>query len=574
MLLPTTLAAEPTTLEPPWYAIGQEDWSILVPFLVYMLGVLVIAIMAHRYQRREDFGAEYYVAGRSFGAWVLAMSWVATLASGGTFLGYPSLVHSYGWSMAFWVSGSVVTAVVGLGIVGKRINRLARQTGALTLVDLMRDRFDSHVIGLAYTAVVLVTTSVYLVAQFVAGATILESVLDTSYAMGLILFAVSVVAYTTYGGFRAVAWTDTMQGIVMIVGVVVLLPLTLWAVGGLEQATVGGDRPLAERVDRVAESRELPAERHAYLYGPGPQRIKGTAPERPDGSPRPEPWLPIGLGLSLFMIRSLGAVMMPTTVPRMLAFRDTAALRRALLLLAPYFLLVYGCSLITMNCAYSLGLELPVGRSDKAVPELIQQLKLDGIIPAVLAGLLIAAPFAAVMSTVDSALLVVSASVVRDLVEKTWIGPLPVRSTRWLGYAVTAVAGLGVCAVALSIKPAFLQPLVIHYVGGSTSALFWPGIATLFWRRATVAGVTGGLLGGGLVYIACVAWPPLSGAWEVHPFAFGFVASGACVLVVSRLTRRQSPEELDGYFGREDVAASEDRQARPEGEAPAGTRSA
>jgi len=214
------LAEAGQPIDPAWYHVGQRDHAILIPFGLFMLAVAVITVLSHRYQKIGDFRTEYYVAGRSFGAWVLAMSWVATMASGGSFLGYPSLVFSYGWTMAFWVSGSIVTAVIGLGIVGKRINRLARRTGALTLVDLLRDRFGSHAVGVTYSGVILVTTSVYLVAQFVAGARILESLLETSYAMGLLLFAVSVVAYTTVGGFRAVAWTDTLQGIVMIIGVV------------------------------------------------------------------------------------------------------------------------------------------------------------------------------------------------------------------------------------------------------------------------------------------------------------------------------------------------------------------
>ena len=90
-----------------WYELTQRDPAILIPFVGYMLGVFAIAIIAHRYQRGADFEVEYYVAGRSFGPWVLALSWVATLASGGSFLGYPSLVYSYGWTIAFWVSGSM-----------------------------------------------------------------------------------------------------------------------------------------------------------------------------------------------------------------------------------------------------------------------------------------------------------------------------------------------------------------------------------------------------------------------------------------------------------------------------------
>jgi len=533
-------------LEAGWYHLGQRDYAILIPFGLFMLGVAVITVLSHRHQKNGDFRTEYYVANRSFGAWVLAMSWVATLASGGSFLGYPSLVYSYGWSMAFWVSGSTVTAIIGLGIVGKRINRLARRTGALTLVDLLRDRFSSHAVGVTYSGVILVTTSVYLIAQFVAGARILESLLETSYTMGLLLFAVSVVAYTTVGGFRAVAWTDTLQGIVMIIGVVLLVPLTLSAAGGLEQATLTGDRSQAVRVDPEAAEHGVETEKHAYLYPPGPLRRTDPGDGQMGGA-----FLPFGMGLSLFLIRSLGALMMPTTVPRMLAFKDTAALRRAMIVLAPYFLLMYGSSLITMNCAHAMGVELPPGKSDQAMPALAQKLVELEVAPALLAGLLIAAPFAAVMSTVDSALLVISACVVRDLVEKSFGMRLSDVATRRLSYTVTALAGTVVFVGALWIEPRFLQPLVIHYVGGSASALFWPGLATLFWRRATSRGVTAGLAGGGAIYVAAIFLKPLvDPIVPLHPFVFGFAGSALLVIAVSLVTKPQPDRELVPYFGR------------------------
>lgn len=524
----------------------ERDPAILIPFFAYLAGVFVIAIVSHKYLSKSNFESEYYVGSRSFGAWVLAMSWVATLASGGTFLGYPSLVYSYGWSMALWVSGSAITALVGLGIIGKRINRLARQTGALTLVDLLRTRFPSKAMGIVYPALIIFVTLIYLVAQFVAGARILESMLGTSYLAGLVLFAVSVVAYTTYGGFRAVAWTDTMQGIVMIIGIVLLVPFAVSAVGGLENAMVTGERPLAERVDPVAEAAGQPTPKHAYLYGPGPQRIPKDFDENPPtpGSPLSDPFLVLSMGISMFLLRSLGGMLMPTTVPRMLAFKDTASLRRALLLLAPYFLLMYGSSLITMNCAHSMDLGLSPTESDQAVPTLAKH-----VAPSWLAGLLIAAPFAAVMSTVDSALLVISATVVRDLVQGTRWPDLSTRHTKLLSYFTTAGAGILVFCISLD-PPPFLQPLVIYYVGICGSALFWPSLATLFWKRATNSGIMAGLIGGVVAFAIADQFHPFDGIVALHPFIYGFVSGGLCVYVFSKLSSPQSESELRLFFGK------------------------
>jgi len=195
-----------------------------------------------------------------------------------------------------------------------------------------------------------------------------------------------------------------------------------------------------------------------------------------------------------------------------------------------------------MNCAHVLDLGLLPGESDRAVPELAK-----AVAPRWLAGILIAAPFAAVMSTVDSGLLVVSAAVVRDLVQKTFLPNLAERTTKILSYVVTAGVGAVVMWIAF-VPPPFLQPLVIHYVGASVSALLWPGVATLYWRRATATGVVAGLVGGLIVYIACAQWPPLGGV--LHPFVYGCIISGLLCAAGSLATRPQSPERIALYFGR------------------------
>jgi len=395
-------------------------------------------------------------------------------------------------------------------------------------------------------------TSVYLWAQFVAGARILENMLGMSYLTGLVLFSISVVAYTTYGGFRAVAWTDTMQGIVMIAGIGLLVPFAVHAAGGLENATLA----LRMRPDPVAEVKGIEPDPQAYLYGPGPQKIPDNIKEllehsesdpdsAPTGTPLSDPWFPVSMGISFFMLRSIAAVMMPTTVPRLLAFRDTKALRRAMFLLAPYVFVMYGSSLITMNCAYVLDLGLEPYQSDQAIPTLAKR-----VAPSWIAGLIIAAPFAAVMSTVDSGLLVISSSIVRDLIQQQWYPQLPVKWTKRLSYTATGGVGLLVFLLALT-EPPFLQPLVIYYAAGSGCALFWPGLATLFWKRATAVGVVAGSVGGVLVFAICNALPSIKSLLPLHPFCYGFVASAILTALGSLTSRAQTSEQLERYFGRE-----------------------
>ena len=240
-------------------------------FLTYMLGVFLLAILSHRLFARKSFLAEYFLGSRGLGTWALAFTFAATSASGGSFTGFPSLIYTHGWVLAFWIASYMVVPIVTMGLIGKRLNQVGRRAGAITIPDVLRERFSSTGLALFASGTIIFFTITNLVAQFKAGGIILnvllegtpgyssqlvpfvESVLEalrikpaatsTGYLIGLLVFAITVIVYTSYGGFRAVVWTDVLQGVVMGVGVLLLIPFTLSAVGGLPKVT----RELNER---------------------------------------------------------------------------------------------------------------------------------------------------------------------------------------------------------------------------------------------------------------------------------------------------------------------------------------
>ena len=237
--------------------------AALVTFLIYTLGVLFLAWMSNRLRKTKSFLSEYFLGSRSLGVWAFALTFAATSASGGSFTGFPSKIYTHGWILGFWIGSYIVVPICGMGLLGKRINQIARRTGAITVPDILRDRFESAGFGLLCTVMIIFFMSVNLVAQFKSGSLILKTLLldvpffrssvlsvaevsqglsltegvDPAYLLCLLTFAVAVILYTTYGGFHAVVWTDVMQGVVMVTGVVVMLPLALIAVGGLDSAT-------------------------------------------------------------------------------------------------------------------------------------------------------------------------------------------------------------------------------------------------------------------------------------------------------------------------------------------------
>ena len=237
--------------------------SALICFLGYMGVVFIIAWLAGQSRKGKSFVGEYYLGGRNLGMWAFALTYAATAASGGSFMGFPALIYTHGWSLAWWICGYMVVPLVALSLIAKRINQVGRIAGAITIPELLRKRFCNNGVGNVATVLVVLFTFFYILAQFKAGAAIMASLFrdiplyqtlvtavertiegwfwigstDGDYLVCLCFFALAVIAYTAYGGFRAVVWTDVMQGLVMLVGVLILLGLTLSQVGGLDNET-------------------------------------------------------------------------------------------------------------------------------------------------------------------------------------------------------------------------------------------------------------------------------------------------------------------------------------------------
>ena len=556
--------------------------TALISFGVYLLGVFFLAWLSSRVREKKEFVGEYFLGSRNLGLWAFALTFAATSASGGSFMGFPSLIYTHGWVLALWIASYMVVPIVGMGLLGKRMNRLARQSGAVTIPDIIKARFKSDAVGMIATLLILFFMFFYLLAQFKAGSKIMTTLLqdvpvyqntvaavgdaidglpwvggaEPDYVLCLLVFSFSVIVYTAFGGFRAVVWTDVMQGVVMGAGVIILLILTLGQVGGLSKATEqlkemtppengtgfitlgqsadedttlpkgtwlrltdGGIARLAEQV-RLAKGKTeteakllritTPAEverieptqlgfavstsftpTEANGYGAGRKGVYVSAPgPHPDNE---DGFLNVWVAVSFFFFWAFGSAGQPSNMVRLMAFNGTNVLRKAMLSISIYFTVIYLLLVVIFCCGRILlpGMEID---SDRIMPELAATVTSSAGVPW-LAGLLLAAPFAAVMSSVDSFLLMVSSSVVRDIYQNRVNPDASEQRLKKLSYLVTAVVGI-LAMLAVLNPPEYLQDLIVFATSGLAGCFLMPVLLGLYWPGMTARGAIAGMLGG------------------------------------------------------------------------------
>ena len=613
-------------------AISGAD-TAWIGFVAYLFGVFVLGWIAHRTTRKGDFVGEYFLGGRRLGAWALALTFAATAASGGSFVGFPALIYTHGWVMALWIAGYMVTPLVGMCLLGRRLHRAARVSGAITIPELIRHRLSSPGAGAVAAGFIVVFLFVFLLAQFKAGGMILTTLLqdmplfqsgtgaisglfgtegwlgtaDPGYLLSLMVFAGAVLGYVVYGGFRAVVWTDVMQGIVMVAGVIVLLILVLGKTGGvggankrlatlvpptpvvvtvegeiadglpagvwvrtadaglvrLKEAVAGpGVGVTAIRLETDWERRQVDAEEIAegvmatvdgatpFAYGADEPGVY-MKPPGPDAA-KAGGFLGVTMAMGFFVFWAFGTAGQPGNMVRLIAFKDLRSLGRALLVLTVVFTVIY-VGLIVIFCAARVlypGIEFD---ADRTMPETVLRSTAGAGVPW-LAGFLLAAPFAAVMSSVDSFLLVVASSLVRDLFQ-SFIRPDA--SEKMLGrvsYLVTLVIGVAAAVFAVH-PPEFLQVLIIFASEGLAATLLGPVVLMLFWKRMTGTACVASMFAGGgchlllygLAYRRLGEFTVTDDYW-VQPFVWDLVVCLIVGWIVALWTSPPEKSDVAKYF--------------------------
>lgn len=444
--------------------MSKNQIIMLSVLVVYLVMNFVIGLVYGKKGEKESdmsFSKKYFIGSRGMNGLVLAMTTVATYTSVSSFVSGPGAAGlTYGFSQV-WVSGvQIGAAFLMLGVMGKKFAVVSRKTGAVTVAGYLKARYKSDFLVISTTLIMLTFFVTQMIAQFMGGATLIETVTGMPYWVSLVIFALVVILYTAFGGFTAVVITDTIQGIIMLIGTFLFLFFVVRGIGDFDTMKITMDQTL-----------------------PGWDNLTGSG------------YKP-GALLSFWVLVGVGVLGLPQTAVRGMGFKDTKSCHRAMLIGT----IVVGVLMIGMHTAgvwaRAIVPEETFASSDYFIPTVVQK-----IMPVGLAGLFLAAPMAAVMSTVSSLLILASASIVKDLWRTYVVKDNKSKKEKFnknlskTSFVVTLFIGIIVFILTLT-PPDIIFWVNLFAMGGLESCFFWPLVGGLFYKKGNKqAAIASSLIG-------------------------------------------------------------------------------
>lgn len=470
--------------------------AILLAFIAYLLIVLIVGLATVRITRNMD---DFALGGRRLGPWVIAFSERASGESAWLLIGLPGAAMVSGLLELWTVVGCITGIIISWIIIAKPLRLATGKFQALTLPELLARKTgdESGMIRLVSSLIIIFFFTFYVAAQFSGAGKVLNVTFGITEFNGMILGAVIIVFYTMMGGFLAVAWTDLVQGIIMI-GTLVILPL----VGLIELSQLKPAEPLLD---------------WSTLWG-GKSGFGAFA------------------GALAGLSWGLGYMGQPHLVTRFMAIRDPDHIKISRRVATAWAIPAFFGSMfigligveLAKNGALSTGAVAGNVAGVLADPEKLMPLMATRLLPAGLAGILISGAIAAMMSTADSQLLVSTTVVTEDLLGR-WARNRNIKLL-FLGRLFTVI--VGAVGFYLAWQSTDLVFNMVSYAWSGLGASFGPVlIAVLWWKKTTRNGVLAGLVTGSLTTIL---WANLDNFRELMTERLvSFVAASIVLVLVS-----------------------------------------
>lgn len=500
----------------------------ILAFILYFIVIVGIGVYFFVKDRNTNGEKEFFLGGRSMGPWVTAMSAQASDMSAWLLMGLPGSIMAFGFGQMWIGIGLAIGTAANWILVAKRLRKFSKAAGdAITLPQYLSNRFmaKSNTLQIICAVIFFACFTVYVASGFVAGASVFTTVfpsLSTSTAM--IVFALAMLACTFLGGFKAVCWTDFLQGLLMLAAILAV-PIVIVITQNLDTTALG---TVYTYVDG-ASGQAVMCEFGTGLFDAGWKDVVSG----------------LGWGLGYFGMPHILVRFMSIEKPSMIKKSATVAIVWVVLSLGATCLIAYfGRMLIAEEL-------LTVGAQKTVFIAFARKL-----FPAFIAGILMAAILAASMSTADSQLLVASSSFTSDIYKPIIRKNASEKELLWMGRLVVFIVAVIAYFIASSKAEGAqtIMNLVENAWAGFGSAFGPTIILSLFWRRFTYKGAVAGVTAGAVVDVLWLAFMSGTGIYEIIPgFIAGFVAAVAVTLL-----DKTPDKEVEAIFDRATAAGFDD----------------
>lgn len=472
----------------------------LVTFIAYLVALLGTGFFFYRKSASIE---DYLLGGRGMGSWVTAFSAQASDMSGWLLMGLPGVVYLAGIGQIWIAVGLFIGTALNWKLVSTRLRVYTQKTNAITLPCFFETRFrdPTGLLRVVSAIIILIFFAIYASSCLVAAGKLFESTFDVDYSAAVVIGGLIIVVYTFMGGFLAVCWTDLLQGALMVFAIVVVPLMTYRTVGG-------GD----------AIAKAMAAKGISASLLPPAQTLPGA----------------ICMIVSS-MAWGLGYFGQPHILVRFMSIKSAGKLGRSMAIAIVWVFLSLAGAVAVGLIGIAMYDNLSGGQQEKVFIYMIQ----DQFNPW-FGGVLLAAIFSAIMSTIDSQLLVSSSALSEDLYCKAMKKQASPKEVVFVGRACVIIISIIALFLALDRNNTILG--IVAYAWGGFGAAFGPVILfALFSCRTSWQSALAGMVVGTVVL---VLWKRLGLGDTMYEIVPGFVANCVTILVVNCLVGQEDSDIL------------------------------
>jgi len=496
---------------------------ILIAILVYLVGMLVIGGV---YSKGNNSSGDFYLGGRRLGPVVTAMSTEASDMSGWLLMGLPGVAYFTGLADATWTAiGLAVGTYLNWLFVAKRLRLYSSRIDAITIPDFFAKRYhDPKLIEGIAAIVVIVFFIPYTASGFAACGKLFTNLFSVNYMTAMLISAFVIVAYCAMGGFMAASVTSLVQSIVMTLALVIVLWFGIATAGGWD-AVVANAKGVAGYFSLHSLGNVATGEASNYGF----------------------------ITICSTLAWGLGYFGMPHILLHFMAAEDENKLKISRRIGTTWVVISMAVAVTIGIVGYAMS---KVGAIDTfasgsaaeaVIVKIAGLLSTHGVLPALLAGVILAGILASTMSTADAQLLAAASGITQNILIDVF--GVKMSDKKNMAVARCTVVLVAVLGVVLARDPNSSVFAIVSFAWAGFGAAFGPVmLASLFWKRSNRYGALAGMISGGaMVFIWKYLVRPLGGGWNIYELLPAFLVSGIFIVAVSLLTPAPEKEIVEEY---------------------------